>query len=75
METKSCFDYVLSKRPRRQLAQKTYMKNTHLQDRIISGLVAGSSDQVCDSSQKDHGRAPSREARRTQRWHTRSFSR
>ena len=77
METKSCLDQASSKRPTRQLAQKTYMKNTHthLQDRIISGLVAGSSDQVCERSQKDHRRAPSREARRTQRWHTRTFSR
>ena len=47
---------------------------THLQDRIISGLVAGSSDEVCERSQKDHRRAPAREARRMERWHTRSFS-
>ena len=50
------------------------MKNAHLQDRIISGLVAGSSDQYCEGSQKDRRRAPAREARRTERWHTRSFS-
>ena len=52
------------RRPRRQLAQKTYMKNTNLQDRIISGFVAGSSNQVCERSKEDHRRAPAREARR-----------